>query len=192
VIVILAVLAASVSWTAYVAGQSHQAQRSSQAEVTALRSAYDDLRATVAPLGVSAPPSDDVTSDDPAGPVTIEGQPGERGPRGSTGEPGDPGPAGPIGRAGTPGVPGSTGPVGSSGDDGADGQDGESIPGPVGPSGEPGPPGADGAPGPQGATGPQGAVGPSPAGIVVPDGLGGECVAVDANQDGTYSCAEAP
>lgn len=109
-----------------------------------------------------------------------------------------PGPPGPPGRDGRSiqGPPGLVGQDGRDGRDGVDGRDGapgppglpgldSTVPGPAGPSGPAGPPGAPGPAGPVGQTGPKG---DPAAGIIIPDGQGGTCTAVDPDRDGIYAC----
>lgn len=151
--------------------------------------AYDEGRSVAAESGVALPSLDDVTDAGPTPPVRIKGDQGPQGPTGPRG------PAGTQGDPGAPGVPGPSGPQGATGSPGSDGPPGaDGAPGPAGADGAQGPPGADGAPGaqgepgPQGPAGPQGAVGPMPAGIVIPDGMGGTCEARDDDRDGVYEC----
>ena len=118
----------------------------------------------------------------------VRGEAGVAGPRGPAGRDGvsiagPPGAPGPRGQKGEPGEQGVAGEPGPSGVDGVDGMDG--APGPAGPAGPQGQPGAVG---PQGPVGP---AGPAPAGIVIPDGQGGTCTAVNRG-DGVYACPSAP
>ena len=114
-------------------------------------------RGATGPQGPAGPPGSDG--------ATVQGPRGERGPQGLTGFPG----ASVTGPPGADGLPGAPGINGSNGADGATGPQG--VPGPVGPAGEPGPEG------PPGVDGQPGASGPAPAGIIIPDGQGGTCLA---------------
>jgi hypothetical protein len=113
--------------------------------------------------GPQGPPGAD--GDDGRNGLSIRGPQGESGADGGDGTDGD---AGLDGEAGTPGRPGQQGPQGEPG-----------------PQGEQGPAGADGAPGEPGPQGPQG---DPPLAVQVPDGMGGWCLASDADGDGVYAC----
>ena len=195
--ILTAVLIASV-----IAMRASNEERTGQvaaltADVTTLREQITDLGATP-----QAPAPEERIDEGTIPPAVIE-----RGPRGPQGPRGERGPAGP------PGADGKTvqGPRGERGPQGLTGFPGASVTGPPGADGLPGAPGINGAPGPVGATGPQGeagpagpagpagedgedgingAPGPAPAGIIVPDGEGGTCLARDTNADLIYSCEE--
>jgi hypothetical protein len=159
--------------------------RRSEARLAALTAAYQQLDEEARAQGIDAPSVEDVTdTDTPLPPVVV-------GPAGSPGSRGTDGTDGSRGRQGLPGPPGPAGAPGATGEPGADGVNGE--PGAAGAPGEPGaagPPGPVGPQGPTGPAGPAGPVGPAPAGIVVPDGNGGTCLARDVDRDGIYSCDE--
>lgn len=193
-----AVVASLVLFTLSRDGQDEdreQAERIAvlEARYGSLEDSYEALRSVAAERGVVAPPVDEAVSSD--APVRVEGQQGPAGPRGLPGVDGEPGASGPAGATGATGAAGAAGPSGTDGPAGQNGTDGEAgqdgTQGPAGPAGEPGPAGPQGEQGPQGPqgpTGPQGSIGPMPAGIVVPDGQGGTCTAVDTDQDGVYAC----
>jgi hypothetical protein len=159
--------------------------RRSEERLAALTAAYEQLDEQARQQGIEAPSVEDVTNtDDPTPPVVV-GPPGSPGSRGADGIDGI------RGRQGLPGPEGPPGSPGPAGEPGANGEPGESgVPGPQGETGATGAPGPVGPQGPAGATGPAGPVGPAPAGIVVPDGNGGTCLARDVDRDGIYSCEE--
>jgi hypothetical protein len=154
--------------------------RRSEERLAALTAAYEQLDEQARQQGIEAPS----VEDDPTPPVVV-GPPGSPGSRGADGIDGI------RGRQGLPGPEGPPGSPGPAGEPGANGEPGEpGVPGPQGETGATGAPGPVGPQGPAGATGPAGPVGPAPAGIVVPDGNGGTCLARDVDRDGIYSCSE--
>jgi hypothetical protein len=197
VIAVLVLLAAWVIWAGYDDVQEdREASRryaSLEAKFEAVSETYEGVAAAAETRGVVAPSLEDAVSEAPAT-VRVEGDQGPPGPRGAPGADGNDGRDGIDGRdgangaAGLPGLPGES----TVGPPGPEGDPGESVVGPAGPPGETGPAGPQGEPGPQGPSGPQGAVGPMPAGIVVPDGQGGTCTAVDENNSGVYACPSEP
>lgn len=191
VAVILAV-GASLIFFGYRDQQYREASAERTREITRLAVAYEQLRSA---SDIDAPPADEVARVDqpvvpgPQGPAGPQGPRGLQGWPGARGASGPPGPTGATGASGSPGIAGGTGPAGADGQPGANGAPGEEGPtGPAGPPGAPGPAGATGEQGPQGPQGPAGPAGPRPNGIVIPDGNGGTCTALDPDGDGIYAC----
>jgi hypothetical protein len=154
------------------------------AERDTWRAAYVELEDQADAAGIDAPTPEEIEDpDQPTPPIVVEH--GEDGTDGAAGDRGIRGPQGATGEQGPPGPPGPPGPVGADGINGISHRGEQGPPGVDGPPGPQGPAGETGAQGPQGAAGP---VGPAPAGIVIPDGLGGFCTAVDPEGDGIYAC----
>lgn len=134
-------------------------------------------------------PSTQISSAVVSGPPGRDGRNGRPGRDGRNGIDGKNGAAGAVGAVGAVGVNGIDGINGVNGLDGLNGEPGaQGTPGAAGAQGPGGPAGPQGPAGAPGPAGPQGATGPPPAGITVPDGNGGTCVATDPDADGIYTC----
>jgi hypothetical protein len=183
-ILIIIALGAVVTWRDVAYRDLQTDYAAAVAERDTWRAAYVELEDQADAAGIDAPTPEEIEDpDQPTPPIVVEhgedgtdGSPGSRGSRGPQGATGEQGPQG------EPGPPGPPGPVGPMGDEGLPGQGTRGETGSTGPQG---PAGETGAQGPQGPAGP---AGPAPSGIVIPDGLGGFCTAVDPDGDGIYAC----